>query len=757
MELAVPDALNLVSNSRFSEGRRRPQDWRWIAEDECCTWQRLPAENGDPAGMRITVNGALPRSGRPDGVRYVWSQRVRAAGEQFYRIEAMFSHGGSSDGELAPASGIVLSVQPLKGRVPVGERLETPPALAADGTLRAFFRTPPGSNGIELRVGVRGPSSAVVVREVLVLPVLELEFCSHPAAVPTPCYACPPPRTVKAIGLCGDVDEDRPLVRALRARFGRSAVRVLDADALRSGDSRSAPRTVCDAILIHGAPPPALRSMAALQALARDHLVVIGLPGLARVARGAVEVRTIRQKDDLLCATVYEANFITRGFALRDCFPFAWRGLNGADPRVFVQNQIRPTRAFAAFCRRHGFTVLLRSETDSDASSDRPLSLFAGTPGGGLLVLDLEPVDTAPSTLNEPNVVLHLLLNALGADSAALGQDAVPAVAHREFWEQLLDVEQRFDSYGAAFEDLAAPYRPDMRPRLHVGRPTKTLGLPVVERPVILIRTGLSGADADGVYGVLSWIKALLRPMPYACPYAAALVSRFRLAWQCACAEWPRDVGWLRPEAEPVKLGRLDPDRVAMVIDITNSNTQTLRVAMPGASGLRPRAAIGLPALWNAAFAGRYFGWFPAAGRPLADQRHYAWQYDRLLPDVVADDSPFDTSFHRSAAAAGAELVRLETPNSPADFECNSILRTDRVATLVELLIGLYGGLLVTNRRVSDLTIRLPEGLVSPRDSLQILRATPDPDRVDARAVAAKAAGPITLQPGEALCSFRPE
>ncbi|MBN1513352.1 MAG: hypothetical protein JXB13_15150 [Phycisphaerae bacterium] len=752
----MPDALNLVSNSRFTEGQRRPQDWRWIAQDPSCTYQRLPSKNGDPAGMQITVNGTMPRSGRPDGARLVWSQRVRAAGGQFYRIEAIFTLGGAPDQEVVSTAGIVLSVQPLKGRVPVGERLETPAAAAVDGTLRAFFRTPAGANGLDLRVGIRGPLPAVVVREVLVLPVLELELCSHPAAVPSPSYACAPPRVVKTIGLCGEVDEDRPLVRALRTRFGRQAVRVLNADALRKGPSRSAAQTGCDAILIQGTPPPPLRSMAALQTLAKDHLVVIGLSGLARVARGAVEVRTIRQKDDLLCATVYEANFITRGFALRDCFPFAWSGLNGADPRVFVHNQIRPTKAFAAFCRKHGFTVLLRSETDADASSDRPLSLFAGTPAGGLLVLDLEPIDTAPSTLNEPSIVLHLLLNALGADSTALGQYAVPAWTHREFWEQLLDVEQRFDSYGAAFEDLAAPYRPDMRPRLHVGRPTKTLGLPVVERPVILIRTGLSGSDTDGVYGVMNWIKALLRPAPYACPYAAALFSRFRLTWQTLCADWPRDVGWLRPEAEPATPGRLDPDRIAMVIDITNANTQTLRVAMPGASVLRRRAAIGLPALWNAVFAGRYFGRLPAAGQPLADQRHYAWQYDRLLPEVVTDDSPFDTAFHRSALASGAELVRLETPSSPADFECNSILRTDRVATLVELLIGLHGGMLVTNRRVSDLTLRLPEGLVSPRDALQILRATPDLARVDARAAAVRAAGQIALRPGEALCSFRP-
>jgi len=755
-EFAVPDALNLVSNCRFTEGLRQPRHWRWIAQDESCTWQRLPAENGNPPGMQIAVSGTSPRSRRENNVWYAWSQRVRAAGEQFYRVEALFSLGDSSGSPPPPASGIVLSVQPLRGSVPLGECLETPAALAASGTLRAFFQTPPRADGMELRLGVRGPSPILVVREVLVLPVLEPEFRSHPAAIPTPSYACPPPQTVRTIGLCGEVDENRPLIQALRARFGRSAVRVLDDDALRPGNARSSPATTCDAILILRTPPAALCRMTALRSLAKDRLVVIGLPGLARAARGAVEVRTVRQKDDLLCATVHESNFITRGFALRDCFPFAWRGLYGADPRVFVHNQIRPTRAFAAFCRRHGFSVLLRSETDSDASSDRPLSLFAGTPKGGLLVLDLEPVDAPPSTQSEPNIVLHLLLNALGADSVTLGQYTVPAWTHREFWEQLLDLEQRFDSYGAAFENLAAPYAEALRPRWHIGRPAQPPGLPAVRQPVILIRTGLSGGDTDGVYGVMHWIKSLLRPVPHACPYAAELVSRFRLVWQCISAPWPRDVGWLPPQpglpvAEPPDL-----DRLAMVIDITNSSTHTLRIAMPRTSRLRRRVALGLPALWKAAFAERYFGWFPADGRSLADQRHYGWRYDQLVPEVTAESAPFDTPFHRSAAAAGAELVRLETPSSPADFLCNSILRTDRVATLTELLIGLHGGLLLANRRVSDLTLRLPEGLVSPRDGLQILRATPEPARVDARAITAKTDRPITLRPGEALCSFRP-
>jgi hypothetical protein len=123
---------------------------------------------------------------------------------------------------------------------------------------------------------------------------------------------------------------------------------------------------------------------------------------------------------------------------------------------------------------------------------------------------------------------------------------------------------------------------------------------------------------------------------------------------------------------------------------------------------------------------------------------------------VVGDDAPFRTPLHRKALADGAELVRIQTPNSPADFECNSILRTDRVATLVELLVGLHAGLLVMNRRVSDLTLRVPGGLVSPADTPQIVRATRDPDRIDARAVPLGAGRRVTLRSGEALCAFRP-
>lgn len=139
----------------------------------------------------------------------------------------------------------------------------------------------------------------------------------------------------------------------------------------------------------------------------------------------------------------------------------------------------------------------------------------------------------------------------------------------------------------------------------------------------------------------------------------------------------------------------------------------------------------------------------------MTDQRHYVWQTDRLVPRIESDERVFADEFHSSARAAGADLFRVETPNSPADFLCNSIWRTDRVATLLETLVGLQCGLLAVNRRQSDLELSLPVGVAVPGDTLHIVKATQTPGRMEVSTVPPSRARTVTLHPGEALCCFR--
>jgi hypothetical protein len=129
---------------------------------------------------------------------------------------------------------------------------------------------------------------------------------------------------------------------------------------------------------------------------------------------------------------------------------------------------------------------------------------------------------------------------------------------------------------------------------------------------------------------------------------------------------------------------------------------------------------------------------------------------DRVCPKVVADDRPFDSEFHASAVASGADVIRLETPSSPADFVCNSIWQTDRVATLLELVLGLRTGLVLMNRRSSALRLPLPQYGEDARDAMQILKATSVPGEVHASPLPAGSADPIVLRAGEALCWLDP-
>ncbi len=83
---------------------------------------------------------------------------------------------------------------------------------------------------------------------------------------------------------------------------------------------------------------------------------------------------------------------------------------------------------------------------------------------------------------------------------------------------------------------------------------------------------------------------------------------------------------------------------------------------------------------------------------PIGRPDDTAWRVERLIPSVVVDAGPFNSDLHRSAAQAGANLVRIEIPGSNANFICNSIWRTDLAATTLEHVIGVHYGVLAVNR-----------------------------------------------------------
>ncbi len=130
----------------------------------------------------------------------------------------------------------------------------------------------------------------------------------------------------------------------------------------------------------------------------------------------------------------------------------------------------------------------------------------------------------------------------------------------------------------------------------------------------------------ESVYGAFVWLKQLIRPEPYPCPYATALASRYRFAWIPSASPWEWGDGWRRSDRAPVATTiETDGGEVAALIDVTSRPINQVRVVLPRSDEMYRRCAAWLPRLARAFPPGRYFA--PAiiciavmpTGRPISD------------------------------------------------------------------------------------------------------------------------------------------
>ena len=231
-------------------------------------------------------------------------------------------------------------------------------------------------------------------------------------------------------------DNAPSLAELLQTRFGKQAVSTttrLDFDRTN---------VAADAVLLlDHQPPKAIRSLKALEELARHRIVIISLPAFAKLASQGVAVRTVEQADDSICAKVHSANFITVGLAIGDIFPYAWRS---GDQWMITQRHLRRGRALSQLCRQRGYEIILKSECNTDATSGLPVCLFKPTEQGGVVVLDLEPIESPPSNFDEPNLAMYLLLNTLGVAQNAVGQYIVPDPSEKRLRGEIQEFSERF-------------------------------------------------------------------------------------------------------------------------------------------------------------------------------------------------------------------------------------------------------------------------------------------------------------------------
>jgi hypothetical protein len=712
--------VNLLRNPTFAQGAEAPARWRWSAEAPGASWSR-PAVPGAPKRtvMQITSNDT-----RCDAA---WDQEVRCKPRIFYRIEATVSlglDGGAADG--GDDAGFYLSVVPVLREGAVLERDErrTPAYTRTDGptSIRACLRTPPGVNRLLLRVGVRHARGTILIHHARVIEIIEPEETAHPLAIPPPASAYPAPRVARSVWVCAEGAATRALTLRLAA--------VLDQATVQPKEPAELDTKTCDAdavFLPDGVPPPALRRLRDLRALAADRVVVISLPAFARLAGSGVRVRTVEQADDPIGAQIAFADFMTHGFALHDVFPFAWCG---AAPCSFRQNQFRDTPEFRALCEKEALRRFLTSACNRDATTDRPVALFRGTEGGALVVLDVEPVEQPAGSMCEPLLPMHLLMCVLGHARHGLGQYAVPFESVVRLREDIRELGRRFPAFRVHDDDV--PTDQVRRQVVAIGGPDESFGLPLRAKPLIVVRSGLTADEWESVYGAWWWFKQLVRMPPHACPYATELGSRFRFAWVPLSAEWAPAPGFARranpDESALPALGGADGADV--VIDVVSSGRRNeTRVVFGDHGEVARRAATWLAPLFDAFPPGAAGGFSVPRGEAFSELDARQWGRARWTPSVLASPTSFGSPVHGATRHRGGALIRLELPAWDGDGIAQSIVRTDHVATLLEQVIGCHYGLVAMNRssRVARLDGVPPvapgEALIIPREDV-LLRSS---------------------------------
>lgn len=725
------DEINRIANSDFTAGKRKPRNWTWNERAAGVSWEPTThAGNGDSAGVRIR--------GAKKSAEGEWSQTFTVKKEQHYRIEAVVSCDcTSADG------GLVLSLTPIDQTDCEQETLQLPPLRQADRfILRAYYCTPPGIRRARLAVGLRGEGSAVV-HDVRVLPVLEPDARSHPWAVPPPPYANTAPVAVRRICVCTR-DANRPIIGILRTRFGNDAVTVHNSAKWHKSLDQA------DAILLLDGPIPAkLRRMRGIKEVAARRIVIASLSASEKISDEQLITRKVSQLDDPLHARVAHADFITAGFALRDIVPFA--GQPDDAPKMH-QRQYRTNKVFRQYCEKHDLKVLLESETDAEATSEKPIALYRRTERGAIIFVDVEPAEAIISSLTEPMPAVQMLFNALGVRTPLVGQFFSPARSADDMLSHLRDSVERFPAL--AFTDESTLFDPHAPRLILMGRSEEKIGLPITPRPLLLVRSGLTGADTSGIYGTMLWLKQMLRPDPFVSPYAHTLDREFRIGWMPLAAPLHAWGGW-QPE-EPVARFPLEfdfePGSIAAAIDITTAPQHRVRVVAGSQSRFAATLRDALPTLAAQLIGDRHFYHAGRSGFSLSNRIDATWRTDDLRVEVAIDGRAFPEAWQAQAASAGAELLRIELPDVGAEPAAHSIWQTDWIATLLELTTGLMLGTVIVNREAVPLDLQLPDAVANLLDRT-VMRRINEP-RADLP-VPAPRKGRLQIPPAHALIAIR--
>ncbi len=758
----VNDSANLVRNADFAQGHNAPAHWRW---ERLAGRGEPPVQRGDGNGCSAGLTLRLPAAAAGQ-----WVQTIRCRGETLYRVEvhASYAAPGASHGD-----GLAVRIRALrKGEVIAGSEVACAPWRSTTPRVwRTVYRTPHGATKLELAVRASGRRGEARILRVRAIPMDFLFVEGHPLACPPPPHACPRPIAASAATIVRAGEHDEPLRALLGAMLGPRRVRVVSPREIARG-----PRSGEALFMASAQALPRGTTWATLCRSAERSIIVLSLDAFAALVNrrrpGTVSLREWRQTDDTIAAKVHHAGFVTNGFALEDTFHFH---LLDEETGAFSQRQLARTAGLRQFLSAESIQVTLVSETNTDSTSDRPLALFKPIGQGGIFVIDAAPILADPTSEAESTAAAVLLGNLLGLDVAGFGQYADPQLGAPAWHRHLSAAANQFSGIATDWVDPSGTHRPfafaGATPLVEAG-PRDAL-LDRSHLPLVVLRSGLDCTGRFGLAGAWTWLKNLVRMEPHACRYAPRLLALCRPILIPHGSVFPVDA----------LTGLLAGTSASLVIDIHPSPRNALRLRLPdgadsrgngarrngcGANGYNElgagRGRTGIDDDWL----GRLgllaevdrqlrldvgFGRLPAASAEMADLDAWDWRYDEaplVMERALASGPAGGVSL--PIVGTGAVHVRLEVPCAGEPAAGTSIVDTHRLATLLELIVGLRFGLIAVNRRCRPRQLTLTA--VPPLREAELIAADGRSRAMDGTQLGRELRAGLVLEPGMTLVAL---
>ncbi|MCD6405906.1 MAG: hypothetical protein J7M19_08765 [Planctomycetes bacterium] len=707
---------NLLENPSFEDGAVLPEAWEWVVKSGRPYWKFDHTER--LSGKRSVV--LMQDTGKSHGE---FRQIVPAAGARRYRLRGRIKGHIEGAGE---ESGANLCLRSLSGGREIGIMRCRPFFLGrCEWDLwMSDYVTPAATDALLVSFDMRNGDGAAWFDEIELFEVPKPLAFSAAGFVRTSASAvgrgAVSPRTRKANSaqVFSDADVSFLVSQVLCPLLGSQNV-----DASGSGRLAAAG---ADAVFVFANKPAGARpadksrmTFAQLERLCDDKIVILTPEALVEaVGNGGVGLARCEDPVQAPGACIQKECFLSQGLTKGDVFPWCRRD----EHDVFAQVQIDArSEALSAL----GFETIATSVTGTQDGTGRPVILWRQGSAGGILVVDLEILNSRPRCDYRENLGVIILANALGRPQTSLGAYVVPDTNYDTFCRRLHNLTQAHPSIRLKEENTT-----------DLGKPIYSFTIGREDAPVFFVDCGIHPYEWAPTFGALIYISRLADEYEHGLPWAKTILEQIQL--KCVPLYAPDVYGELVRDVNGVNLNRNFPphwdayeandkgraplsrvetrtiaeilrrDRIVAAVNWHETNAGTNWVGAPGFQGRYEKYATSIPAIFQQIIDPGLFFWQAATWTQNTDRRNFHYHYMDSFPylrDYGESLAPYEIHYADSLGIDG--LLVEQYGNS--DISCAATpQRTDLTGRIIEMLLGLQIGLVCRNHATDDRVVSIP-------------------------------------------------